>query len=157
MAITLDNSNNRHLGSIGFDHLPYGHSPQFTNPWAQNGQLFGGSMSSSNVGFDAIAKQQQNSRTSTASLPFSSVSATAPSMNGNYQSSSYPQTDLVSMSQEFVNNNRHAYDTNYSAAPSSVSSFAPTSSPYGSSYAPVAHTPQHEEQRRSSQSYVRQH
>ncbi|MDI1488349.1 MAG: hypothetical protein OHK93_007624 [Ramalina farinacea] len=152
MAMTLDNSNNRHLGSLGFDHLPYGHSPQFTNPWAQNGQLFGSSMSSSNVGFDAIAKQQQqNSRVTTASVPFPSSSA--PSLNGNYQTTSYPQPELVSMSQDLVNNNRQPYDNSYSAAPSSVGSFAATSSPYGNTYAPVAHTPHPDEHRRLSHSH----
>jgi len=155
MTLTLDHNNNRHLGSMGFDHMPYGNSPHFTNPWANtpsNGLSFPTSMSSNNVGFDALAKQQA-ARTTTAAMPYSSVPASAPSMNAgnNYSSTPYGQTDLMNLSQDLINHGRPAYDQGYSAAPS-VNSFAPTSSPYVGSYGGVAQAPQADDVRRLSQS-----
>ena len=153
MAMTMEHSTNRHIGSMGFDHLPYGNGPQFTNPWAPaNGQIFGTGIGSNNNGFDGIGKSQ-NARSTPPSLPYSSLPA-ASSMGASYQHSPYPQPDLVRMSQDLVNQNAHSYDHGYSAPPSSVGSFAPTSAPYVNSYGAVAHTPQHEEPRRLSQSWV---
>ena len=150
--MTLEHSNNRHLGTMGFDHLPYGSGPQFTNPWAPaNGQMFGASVGSGNQGFEQLPKQP-TSRATTASLPYSSVPAPAPSMNANYESTTYPQGDLVGVSQDLVNQSRQPYDQSYSAAPTSVGSFVPTSAPYVNSYGSVAHAPQQEEPRRLSQS-----
>lgn len=151
MTMTMEQSSNRHLGSIGFDHIPYGNGPQFTNPWSPaNGQIFGGGMNSNHSGFDNIAKSQ-NARTSPPSIPYSSLPTTT-SMTATYQNSPYPQPDLVRMSQDLVNQNAHSYDQGYSAAPSAVGSFAPTSAPYVNSYGAIAHTPHHEEPRRLSQS-----
>ena len=142
MTMTLDHNNNRHLGSMGFDHLPYGNGPHFTNPFSGGNQLFGAGMSSNNVGFDAIAKQ--NARTA-APLPYASAPATAPSLHASYQGNTFPQPDLMGMSQDLVNHNRQSYDQ---PAPS-VSSFAPTSAPYVNSYGAVAPGPQQEERRLS--------
>ena len=150
--MTLDHSNSRHLGSMGFDHMPYGTGPQFTNPWASaNGQMFSSGMGASSHGFDGLSKQQP-SRATTASLSYSSIPAPAPSLNANYQTTTYPQADLISMSQDLVNQNRQGYEQSYSAAPASVGSFAPTSSPYVNSYGGVAHAPSQEEPRRLSHS-----
>lgn len=152
MTMTMEQSNNRHLGSMGFDHLPYGSGPQFTNPWAPaNGQIFGSGMSSHNNAFDGMAAKSQNARTTPPSLPYSSL-PTASSISATYPNSPYPQADLVRMSQDLVNQNAHSYDQGYSAAPSSVGSFAPTSAPYVNSYGAVAHAPPNEEPRRLSQS-----
>ena len=144
--MTLDHNNNRHLGSMGFDHLPYGNGPQFTNPFASGGShLYGGGMSSNNVGFDAIAKQ--SSRPSLGGLPYASGPTHAPPTNAPYQGNSFSQGDLVGMSQDLLHHNRPSYEP----PTSSVASFAPTSAPYASSYAAVA--PQ-DESRRLSHSYV---
>ncbi|KAL9124368.1 MAG: hypothetical protein Q9217_006296 [Psora testacea] len=139
---------------MGFNHLPYGNGPPFTNPWASsNGQLFGGGMSSNEVGFDAIAKQQTTRATTASSLPYSSVSVTASPMNaGAYANQQYQQADLRSMSQDLVNQNRPAYEQAYSAAPTSVGNFAPTSATYVNSYGGVAQAPQQEEPTRLSHS-----
>ncbi|KAL9097359.1 MAG: hypothetical protein Q9163_006358 [Psora crenata] len=163
MAMTLDHGGDRHLGSLGYDHMSYGNGPPFTNPWVpSNTQLFTtGAMNTTNVAFDPIHKQQ-NPRVATTQLPYSSLSAAAaaPSMNaGAYSSQQYPQSDLMSMTQDLINHSRPAvYDQGYSTAPASVASFAPTSAPYTSSYGTVAQAPpppppsQQEEPRRLSHS-----
>ncbi|KAG8526976.1 uncharacterized protein KY384_008405 [Bacidia gigantensis] len=131
---------------MGFDHMPYGNGPSFTNPWgAPSNQLFGAGMSAHNTGYDTLAKQQ--SARSTGALPYTSIPAVAPPMSATYQGSPYPQADLIGMSQDLVNHSRPSYD--HTSTPS-VGSFAPTSAPYGNSYSTLAHTSQHEEPRRLS-------
>lgn len=153
--MTLDQQNNRHLGSIGFDHLSYGNGPQFSNPWASassNGQLFPSSLNSNNMGFDALAKQQ--TARGSCSLPYSSLPASAPSMNSSsYSTAPYTQP-LMSLPQpDLLNQNRSSYDQAYSAAPS-VNTFPPTSAPYTDSYGNVAQPQRPIDDRRLSQSYV---
>ena len=144
MTMTMDHNSNRHLGSMGFDHLPYNSGPHFTNPFVPGGgQIYGTGMSSNNVGFDAIAKH--NSRTS-APLPYASSPPTAPSVHTGYQAHSFPQPDLIGMSQDLVNHNRPQYDQ---APPPS---YAPTSTPYVNSYGAVAPVPQPDDGRRLSHS-----
>lgn len=150
MTMTMD-QRNHHLGStMGFDHMSYGNGPQFTNPWSAGSpahpQLF---PTSSNSGFDALAKQQA-ARSSTASLPYSSIPASAPSMGaGSY---SYGGSNLLDMSQDLLNHPRSSFEQGYSAAPSSVNTYAPTSAPYVSNFGNVAQPQQHDEVRRLSQS-----
>lgn len=134
MAITLEHQNNRHLGGMPFDHMQYSAGPQFTNPWssaASTAHLTAYQpLSSSNMGFDAIAKQNQ--RPSTTTLPYSSIPASAPLSNNGYPSAApYGNPDLVNMSQDLLN---HA-NSGYSNAPSSVGTYAPTSVPYPTAFA----------------------
>lgn len=151
--MTID-QRNHHLGStMAFDHMPYGNGPHFTNPWSSaspaHPQLF---PNSNNLGFDALAKQQA-ARSSTASLPYTSVPASAPSIGAStYQ---YGSSNLLDMSQDLLNHPRSTYDHGYSAAPSSsVPTYAPTSAPYVGNYENVASAQQHDEVRRLSQSSV---
>ena len=146
MTLTLDHQNNRHLGGMSFDHLPYSNGPQFTNPWssaAPNGHLSYQPINSNNTGFDAIAKQAQ--QVSTASLPYSSTPATAPLATSGFSGTQYGSSNLVNMSQDLLN---HA-QSGYSAAPSSVGTYAPTSVPYTSTFGSVA-PPQPQDSRRVS-------
>lgn len=150
MTMTMD-QRNHHLGSsMNFDHMGYSNGPHFTNPWSAGSpahpQLF---TSSNNVGFDAIAKQQA-ARSSTASMPYSSLSATAPSMGAGF---SYGSSNLLDMSQDLLNQPRSTYEQGYSAAPSSAHTYAPTSAPYVSNFGSLPQAPQHDE-RRLSHTYV---
>ena len=140
MTMTMEHNNNRHLGSMGLDHLPYSHGPHFTNPFnASNNQMYHG-MSSNNVGFDAIAKQ--NVRSSSAQLPFSHASTAAPPLHAHYQNTPYQSHDLLGASQDLINS-RNSYDQ--SAPP--VNSFAPTSAPFVNGYGAVTSGPQEESRR----------
>ena len=153
MTLTMD-QRNHHLGSaMGFDHMSYGNGPQFTNPWSSGSpahpQLY---PNSNNVGFDTLAKQQA-ARASTASLPYSSVPATAPSVGAT--SFQYGSSNLLNMSQDLLNHPTSTYESSYSTAPtSSVSSYAPTSAPYTSTYEGLAPPHPHDEVRRLSHSLV---
>ena len=122
---------------MGFDGMHYTSPPHFTNPWASTtptnttSQLFSTSLGPSNVGFDALAKQQA-ARANNVSMPYSSIPVSAPSIGpGNsYTSAPYSQPELLSLSQDLLNAPR-PYDQGYSNAPSSsVNSFAPISAPY---------------------------
>ena len=143
----MDHQNNRHLGGMPFESMHHNNGPQFSNPWsagASNSHLYP-QMSSNNMGFDAIAKQAQ--RTSSTSLPYSSVPATAPLATSGYTGAQYGNSDLVNMSQDLLNNAHQGY----SGAPSSVGTYAPTSVPYTTAYGPAAPPPS-QEARRLSQS-----
>lgn len=158
MAMTMD-QRNHHLGGMNFDHMPYASSPQFSNPWSSSqsaphaAQLFPSSMGGGNTGFDAL-KQQQNVRSTTSSVPYSSVPASAPSMPATNGYTSYATSNLLDMSQDLLKPEfpRSTYEQGYSAAPSSVSSYAPTSAPYVSSYSTLAQPQQPDEIRRLSHS-----
>ena len=151
---------NHQLGGINFDHMPYGNSPQFTNPWSSSQsashapQLFPSSMGTNNTGFEAL-KQQQNLRSTTSSVPYSPVPVTAPSMPATNGYPSYAtSSNLLDMSQDLLKPEfpRSTYEQGYSAAPSSVSAYAPTSAPYVSSYSTLAQPHQPDEIRRLSHS-----
>ncbi|CAF9910784.1 hypothetical protein IMSHALPRED_009315 [Imshaugia aleurites] len=159
MTMTMDQRNN-HLGGINFDHMqPYGGSPQFTNPWPSNQsashapQLFPSSMGNSNAGFEAL-KQEQSLRSTSSPMPYSSVPASAPSMTATNGYPSYATSNLLDMSQDLLKPEfpRSSYEQGYSAAPSSVSAYAPTSTPYVSSYSTLAQPQQPDEMRRLSHS-----
>lgn len=135
MTMIMDHQNNRHLGGCSYDHLPFGNGPQFTNPWsapASHGHLPYQPMSSTDLGFDAIAKQAQ--RPPTTSLPYSSIPAPAPLATGGYSGAQYGSSDLVNMSQDLLH---HAH-SGYTAAPPSVGNYAPTSVPYTTAFTSVA-------------------
>lgn len=158
MTMTLD-QRSHHLGGMNFDHMSYAHSPQFTNPWSSSQsaphapQLFSSSVGTSSVVFDAL-KQSQNPRSTTSSMPYSSVSASASSLPASNGYTSYATSNLLDMSQDLLKPeySRSTYEQGYSAAPSSVNSYAPTSAPYVSSYSTLAQPQQSDEIRRLSHS-----
>ena len=157
--MTLD-QRSHHLGGINFDHMPYGNSPQFSNPWASSQSsphathLFPSSMGTSNAGFDAL-KQPSNLRSTTSSVPYSSAPASAPSMPATNGYPSYATSNLLDMSQDLLKPEfpRSTYEQGYTTAPSSINSYAPTSAPYVGSYSSTLAQPQQsDEVRRLSQS-----
>ena len=160
MTMTLD-QRNHHLGGLNYDHISYANSPQFTNPWSSSQssphapQLFSSSMGTNNPTFDAL-KQQQNVRSSTSSMPYSSVPASAPSLPATNGYTPYATSNLLDMSQDLLKPEfpRSTYEQGYSAAPSSVNSYAPTSAPYANSYTALAQPHQPEEIRRLSHTWV---
>ena len=141
--------------------MSYANSPQFSNPWSSSqaashtSQLFPSSMGTSNAGFDAL-KQQQNVRSTTSSMPYSSVPASAPSLPATNGYPSYTTSNLLDMSQDLLKPEfpRSTYEQGYSTAPASVNSYAPTSAPYVSSYSSLAQPQQPDEIRRLSHSSV---
>jgi len=147
MTMTMD-QRNHHLGStMGFDHMSYSNGPHFTNPWSAASPAHPQSFSNSNnAGFDSLAKQQ-GARSSTASMPYSSLPTTTSSMGPGY---SYGSSNLLDMSQDLLNHPRSIYDQGYSAAPSSsVHTYAPTSAPYASNFGGLP-LPQQQDERRLS-------
>ena len=157
MAMTMDR--NHHLGGMNFDHMSYANSPHFTDPWSSSqsashaSQLFPNSMGTSNAGFDAL-KSHQNVRSTTSSMPYSSIPASAPSMPANNGYTSYATSNLLDLSQDLLKPEfpRSTYEQGYSAAPSSAASYAPTSAPFVSSYSTLAQPQQADEVRRLSHS-----
>ena len=156
--MTLD-QRNHHLGGINFDHLPYANSPQFSNPWASSQsaphapQLFSSSMGTGSAGFDAL-KQQPNVRSTASPMPYSSAPASAPSMPATNGYTPFASSNLLDMSQDLLKPEfpRSTYEQGYSGPPSSIGSYAPTSSPYVGSYSTLAQPQQSDEIRRLSQS-----
>ena len=158
MTMTLD-QRSHHLGGLHFDHLPYANSPQFSNPWVSSQsathapQLFPNSMVSNGPAFDAL-KQQPSVRSTTSSVPYSSAPTPATSMPATSGYSSYASSNLLDLSQDLLKPEfpRSPYEQGYSAAPSSLNSYAPTSAPYVSSYSTLAQPHQPDEIRRLSHS-----
>ena len=154
--MTID-QRNHHLGSMGLDHMPYGNGPHFTNPWGSSSsanhapQLFPSSVGLNTAGFDALAKQQA-ARSTTASMPYSPVPASAPSLSAGPTYPNYGQSQLLDMSHGLLNHPRSTYEQGYSAAPSSTSTYAPTSAPYVGSYGAIPQPQQQDEIRRLSHS-----
>ena len=140
MTMTMDQQQNRHLGAIGFDSMPYAApQPQFTNPWStatsgtSNAHLFAPSLGSGSVGFDALAKQAP--RANTVSMAYPSMSISAPAMNATngYSNGPYNQ-DLLGLPQDLLTP-RSTYEQAYSSAPApSNSAYPPTSAPYIASF-----------------------
>lgn len=138
MTMTVD-TQQRHLGSLAFDHMPYPGPPQFTNPWVTTpstnttSHLFPTSMTPNNLGLDALAKQQA-SRANSVSMPYTSIPVTAPSIGAGttFSSTAYGQPGLLSLSQDLLNTPRpYANDNHYNAAPSpNPNVYAPSTSPY---------------------------
>ncbi|KAK4698121.1 hypothetical protein P7C71_g61, partial [Lecanoromycetidae sp. Uapishka_2] len=157
MAMTMDQRNN-HLGGMGYDHMSYNSGPQFSNPWNagttshHTPSLFPSSMNSNNAGFDALVKQNAARATTTASMPYTSMPATTTSLSaGSYPS--YGSSQLLDMSSDLLNQPRTStYEQGYSAAPSSIGTYAPTSAPYLNAYGSVAQPQQQEDVRRLSHS-----
>jgi len=138
MTMAVD-TQQRHLGSLAFDHMPYPGPPQFTNPWVTTpstnttSHLSPTSMAQNNLGLDALAKQQA-SRANSASMPYTSIPVTAPSIGAGttFSSTAYGQSGLLSLSQDLLNTPRpYANDNHYNTAPSpNPNVYAPSTSPY---------------------------
>lgn len=137
MTMAMDQQQHRHLGAIGFDHLPYSApGPQFTNPWASststaaNSQLFPNSLGSNVAGFDALAKQQVARGGGSVSMPYTSIPVSAPSVAAasGYSNGPYGQ-ELLGLPQDLMTHPRSNYEQAFSGAPSSGNTFAPTSAP----------------------------
>ncbi|KAI9698144.1 MAG: hypothetical protein M1836_004146 [Candelina mexicana] len=128
MTMAVENQQ-RHLGSMAFDHLPYTGGPQFTNPWDTTAS----SASSTHLfppGLNPITRQHTASETN-ASMPYSSMPVSAPSIaaGNNLPLLPYGQDDSLRASQELLHTSRsYGNDQTYSTAPSA--SYAPTSAPY---------------------------
>ena len=132
--MTIDNNQQRHqLGSMGFDHLPYSGPPQFSNPWTSSSgtSSYSSPLSNSNLQqYDSISKQSP-SRSTTMSIPFSSMPATAPSIGtSSYSSMPFNHAELLNPTQDMINTSRSGYDQRYTTAPSQSSTYAPSTSSY---------------------------
>ena len=161
--MAIDNQQRQHLGSMGYDHIPYTSGPpQFTNPWASapstttTSQFFP-SLSAGNLGYDGLPKTNVT-RASTMSMPYSSLPASAPSINtSDYSGIPYSQSELLGASQSLMNSSRSAYDPTYVGTHSQTlnsytatpASYVPLST-YGQSLAPPQQ--QQDTARRLSQS-----
>ena len=167
MTMTMDTQQRHHLGSMGYEHIPYSTAPpQFSNPWAATSSthtpsgLFPTSLASSTLGYQPLSKPQ-TARTTTMSMPYSSLPASAPPIgSANFHALPYSQSELLSSSQDLLNSSRSVYDHSYSSAPSQSAStyathagtYAPMST-YGQSLAQHQQQ-QHDNGRRLSQTFV---
>lgn len=150
MAMTMEQ--HRQLGAVGYD--------QFSDPWASTtsanpmSQLYPTSLGSSNsIGFDALAKQQA-ARASSASMPYNSIAANAPSIaaSGGYHTGPYGPQGVMNLSHELVNPPRATYNQSYSAAPNtSINTFSSTSNMFLGPFGNLSQPSQHDMDRRLSQ------
>lgn len=153
----------RHLGGVGFDHLPYPTSShQFSGPsWpastaAISNQVYPSALGPSTSRFEALVKQEV-ARNNNISLPYTSLSTStssigAPSAYGPYGQ----QQDLLNLPPNFSNISRQTFEHGYSAAPvSSEDAYAAIPAPYLNTYESLSPQPQQQQQhshtRRSSQ------
>ncbi|OJI98761.1 hypothetical protein ASPVEDRAFT_50387 [Aspergillus versicolor CBS 583.65] len=152
MTMVIENQNRQYGGGMGFDSVyqhgvpHHGQPPQFTDPW---GAAHSSSHSTPPVYPAPVGiKQDENSRPSHISLPYS-VPVSAPSMvaGSNYSSAtsstSYPAPDMMGLAHDIP---RTSFEQTpaYTTAPS-ISSFAPAS------YAPISYaSPVHQDNRRMS-------
>lgn len=154
--MAVDNQQ-RHLGSMTFDHMPYPGPPHFTNPWAPTtstdttSQLFPTSLAQSNLGLEAIAKQQA-ARANSVSMPYTSIPVTAPSIGAgsNFPTAPYGQPGLLSLPQDLLNPPRSSYgsENSYTTAPSPTPNvYAPTPA----SYAPLGYAQSFQHQQQQQQ------
>ena len=150
MAMTMEQ--HRQLGAVGFDH--------FSDPWASTSsanslsQLYPTSLgSSTHLGFDALAKQQ-TARANSTSMPYNSVTASAPSVSAGsgYSSGTYSQPGVMGIGPDLVNPPRASYNPGYSAAPNpSLNAFSSASNMYLSPFGNMSQQPQNDMDRRLSQ------
>lgn len=157
--MAVDNRQQSQLNSLGYEPLRYP-VPHFTNPWvsgasgAPSSQLYASSLAPSS-GLDASSQPTQ--RPTSISLPYSALSAPAPSLPAG---TSLPASTLmdppsaIDMSQDLLNGSR-TYGSQYSTAGPSTS-YAPTTTAgypinYADSRSPYGFQ---DSARRSSQSSV---
>lgn len=160
--MAVDNRQQTQLNGLGYDPLRYP-LPQFTNPWvssasgAPSSQLYASSLAPSS-GLEASSQPTQTAQRPTSiSLPYSALSAPAPSLPAG---TSLPGSTLmdppsaIDMSQDLLNGSR-TYGAQYSTAGSSTA-YAPTTTAgypinYADSRSPYGFQ---DSARRSSQSSV---
>ena len=152
MAMAIDSQQQRQFGGgMPFDHMPY--SQHFTNPWAPSSgapsshQLYAPSNDlNSSMGLDTLAKQQPSRMNNNVSMPpYASVPITAASAGSSLVGGTYGQEDLLTMSQDLLNQSRmqnastgYGAEISYTSAPTSSQAIYATSSPYGNmGYAPA--------------------
>lgn len=150
MTMTMEQG--RSFGALGFD--------QFSDPWCSTSsahsmsQLYPTTLRSGNsIGFDALAKQQA-ARANTASMPYNSVAASAPSIavSGGYHASAYPQSGAMNLSHEMVNPPRASYNQAYSAPPNPpISTFSSASNLFLGPFGNLSQQSQQDLNRRLSQ------
>ena len=131
--MAVDNQQRSHLGSLGYDNVPYS-SPHFNNPWTPS------SGPSVSHGFPSLSSQSYaspnkstSSRLGTMSMPYNSLPAGTTSI-GTTSYPSYSHNGLLDSPHDLINHSRSAYEQSYPSSSSQpMSSYAATSS----SYAPV--------------------
>ncbi|MCJ1367140.1 hypothetical protein MMC16_006272 [Acarospora aff. strigata] len=150
MTMAVD-TQQRHLGSMAFEHLPYSGPPQFTNPWAttpstnNTSHLFP-TLTQNNLGLDALAKQQA-ARANSVSMPYSSIPVSAPSIGPSttFSAGAYGQSGLLNLPQNLLNPPQSSYgsESSYSASHSpSPNAYSASSSPYN----PLSYTQSFQQQ-----------
>ena len=132
MTMTIDNQQRHHLSSMGFDHMPYSGAPQFSNPWTTSGSSsFSSSLGGSSLPYDSLSKQPPSARTSTTSMSYSPLPASAPSVAGAaYSSVPYSQAELLNPPAD----PRSGYEQAYTSAPSQTTSYVAAPA----TYAPIS-------------------
>lgn len=151
----------RQFGALNFDHMPYSHSPHFTNPWSASSapppqSIYSSSPHNLNpISLDSIPKQEPPARLGShtssmppyASAPQTSTSAGSAPMGTVY--GQQQQQQLLSLPQDVMSQNRvqppnpaYGGSVSYSSGSSSHPTYA-TSTPYdsmGYTAAPVRST-----------------
>jgi hypothetical protein len=136
----MDNQQRHHFGGPAYDHMSYPSGPQFTNPWS-------GPTAPAASHMYATSGAPRN-----LTMPYSSAPPSAASMGaGGYP---YSTSELLTSSQQLLDNQRPAYDHGYSAAPAHPASYAPQTSsfqPVGSYSQSMAQQQHDQSNRRISQ------
>lgn len=150
---------NRQYGGMAFDNvyqhnMPHHSPPHFTDPWAAahtsshpNPPMYATSMPANHLGLNPV-KQEEVGRPTAISMPYPSISVSAPSMvpGSNYSTTGYEAPDMLGLQHGIPR-------TTFEQAPtypttSSINSYPPAN------YAPLNYTqslhPQHHEARRVS-------
>lgn len=154
MAATMDHQQ-RHLGGVGFDHLPYPiSSNSLSGPsWPASttaifNQMYPSALGSNTSSFEALVKHQA-ARSNNISLPFTSVAASTSTIGAPSGYSPYGNQDLLNLPPTFSNIARQTYEHGYSAAAvSSEDAYAALPAPYISTY---GSTPQQQQQQQQQQ------
>lgn len=149
MAATMDHQQ-RHLGGVGFDHLPYPTSSNSLSgpPWPASttalfNQMYPSVLGPNTSSFEALVKHQA-ARSNNISLPFTSIPANTSTIGAPTAYGPYGNQDLLNLPPTFSNIPRQTYEHGYSAAAvSSEDAYAALPAPYISTY---GSTPQQQQQ-----------
>ncbi|OBT62963.1 hypothetical protein VE03_07636 [Pseudogymnoascus sp. 23342-1-I1] len=146
----------RQFGALNFDHMPYSHSPHFTNPWSASSapppqSLYSSSHNLNPISLDSIPKEppaRLGSHTSSMP-PYASAPQTSAPAGSAPMATVYGQQQMLSLPQDVMNQNRgqppnpsYGSSVSYSSGGSSHPTYA-TSTPYdsmGYTTAPVRST-----------------
>jgi hypothetical protein len=146
--------NQQRFGGINFDHMSYPNPPHFTNPWTSSSppsQTHNIYTSSHNLKLEGINQPTQAPRISNnvSMGSYASAPITTASAGSSLLADVYGSQDLLTIPQDLLSPSRnmptvYGQEASYTSAPSPVhSSYAPTSSSYGSmgyAQAPVRST-----------------